>query len=67
MSILVLIRIIVQYVSKSNYYDILSITGKNKHKNCSYRQNLNRLTYEKLCNQVTEIEDHEIKYTLIIM
>jgi hypothetical protein len=39
----------------------------NKFKNCSYRQYLNYLTYEKLYNKVQEIEEHEIKYKFIVI
>ena len=96
--------------SKSNYYDILSMTGNffyyclfrteetinyktirkwflnnplyiksndetikmvilpmNKYENCSCRQYLNHLTYEKLYNKVREIENHEINYKFIII
>ena len=39
----------------------------NKYKNCSYRQYLNYLTFEKLYNKVREIEEHEIKNKFVII
>jgi hypothetical protein len=39
----------------------------NKYINCSYKENLNKITYEKLYNKVREIEVHEIKYKFIII
>jgi len=39
----------------------------NKYKNCSYRQYLNHLTFEKLYNKVREIEDHDIRYKFIMI
>ena len=43
------------------------ILTTNKYKNCSYREYLNYLTFEKLYNKVREIEDHEIKNKFIII
>jgi hypothetical protein len=37
----------------------------NESKNCSYRQYLNYLTYDKLYSKVRKIEEHEIKYKFI--
>ena len=39
----------------------------NKYINCSYKEYLNKMTYEILYNKVREIEDHEIKYKFIII
>ena len=43
------------------------ILPSNSHKNCSYKEYLNNLTYTKIYDKVREIEDHEIKYKFIII
>ena len=43
------------------------ILPSNKYKNCSYNQYLNYLTFQKICNKVREIEDHDVKYKFILI
>jgi hypothetical protein len=43
------------------------ILPSNPHKNCSYNQYLNFLTFEKLYNKVREIEEHDVKYKFILI
>jgi hypothetical protein len=43
------------------------ISPSNPFTNCSYKEYLNNLTFEKLYFKVREIEDHYIKYKFIII